>query len=74
MDDQKKPIGIAILGAGIFAREKHVPALKKLILEKYIFSLKAIYSRSKSSAEQLAALCREFAPGNYEITMLTNHN
>ncbi|KAM0805783.1 hypothetical protein BDR22DRAFT_797819 [Usnea florida] len=43
-------IGIAIIGAGIFARQEHLPAVQATPA----FSLKAIYSRSKASAEKLA--------------------
>ncbi|KAK0629256.1 hypothetical protein B0T17DRAFT_182094 [Bombardia bombarda] len=44
-------IGIALLGAGIFAREEHLPAIEASPL----LSLKAVYSRSQSSATALAA-------------------
>ncbi|KAK4159982.1 oxidoreductase-like protein [Cladorrhinum sp. PSN259] len=43
--------GIALLGAGIFATQEHLPA----ILAASQLTLKAIYSRSQSSAESLAA-------------------
>ncbi|KAH6689875.1 hypothetical protein F5X68DRAFT_260444 [Plectosphaerella plurivora] len=43
-------VGIAILGAGIFAREQHIPAIEAVAN----LDLKAIYSRSLSSAESLA--------------------
>jgi predicted dehydrogenase len=53
-------IGLAILGAGIFAREgitlafqklkvEHLPAIQKSSL----YDIKAVYSRSKKSAEGL---------------------
>ncbi|KAL2051996.1 hypothetical protein ABVK25_007688 [Lepraria finkii] len=42
--------GIAILGAGIFARDEHLPAVQACSL----LSLKAIYSRSEESADKLA--------------------
>ncbi|CAG7850410.1 SubName: Full=Uncharacterized protein {ECO:0000313/EMBL:CCA69637.1} [Serendipita indica DSM 11827] len=45
------PISVAILGAGIFARIAHLPALRKL---GDTYELKAIYSRSQSSASELA--------------------
>ncbi|KAG8691524.1 hypothetical protein FRC11_002114 [Ceratobasidium sp. 423] len=51
------PIGLAILGAGIFAKEAYIPALAVHGSEKY--SLKAVYSRSKSSSASLAALAKE---------------
>ncbi|KDQ56757.1 hypothetical protein JAAARDRAFT_70456 [Jaapia argillacea MUCL 33604] len=44
--------GIAILGAGIFAKEAHLPALASLPPSSY--SLKAVYSRSQASAQSLA--------------------
>lgn len=43
------PIGIAIIGAGIFVREEHKPAVEAC----KDFELKAIYSKSKKSAESL---------------------
>lgn len=43
------PIGIAILGAGIFAREEHKPAVDAC----KDLELKAVYSKSKRSAEGL---------------------
>ncbi|KAF8243262.1 NAD(P)-binding protein [Wilcoxina mikolae CBS 423.85] len=45
------PIGLALLGSGIFAREQHLPA----ILSSPSFHLKAIYSRTASSATSLAS-------------------
>ncbi|KAI9870575.1 MAG: hypothetical protein M1830_004087 [Pleopsidium flavum] len=50
-------IGVAIIGAGIFAREEHIPAVgasKDLVL-------KAIYSRSFNSAKTLVAVTSEVA-------------
>ncbi|KAL1901024.1 hypothetical protein Sste5346_002089 [Sporothrix stenoceras] len=44
-------IGIALLGAGIFAQSQHLPAIKASDL----LSLKAVYSRSQSSAEAFAS-------------------
>lgn len=43
------PIGIAILGSGIFACEEHKPAVEAC----KDLELKAVYSRSKRSAEGL---------------------
>ncbi|EIM87183.1 NAD-P-binding protein [Stereum hirsutum FP-91666 SS1] len=45
--------GYAILGAGIFAKEAYLPSLKN-ISGTSALSLKAVYSRSKSSASSLA--------------------
>lgn len=44
-------VGVAILGAGIFAREEHIPGIEALP----DVHLKAIWSRSLSSAEALAS-------------------
>ncbi|PVH74904.1 NAD(P)-binding protein, partial [Cadophora sp. DSE1049] len=46
-------IGVALLGAGIFALEHHLPAIKACPN----FTLKAIYSRSQTSAEAALAKC-----------------
>ncbi|KOS19914.1 Uncharacterized protein ESCO_005757 [Escovopsis weberi] len=46
------PIGVALLGAGIFIKEQHLPA----VLNNGQLSLKAIYSRSLTSAQAAAAL------------------
>jgi len=46
------PVGVAILGAGIFAKEAHLPALSKL--PSSLYTLRAVYSRSKSSSSSLA--------------------
>ncbi|KAL2018606.1 hypothetical protein VTK56DRAFT_576 [Thermocarpiscus australiensis] len=48
-------IGIALLGAGIFAREEHLPAIEASPL----LSLKAVYSRSHQSAQALAAASKD---------------
>ncbi|KAJ1568950.1 hypothetical protein HK405_011881 [Cladochytrium tenue] len=45
-------IGVALIGAGIFAREEHLPAIQACPL----LALKAVYSRSHESAAALAAL------------------
>ncbi|EAQ85423.1 hypothetical protein CHGG_09437 [Chaetomium globosum CBS 148.51] len=47
--------GIALLGAGIFAREEHLPAIEAT---PYL-TLKAVYSRSQHSAETLAAASKD---------------
>ncbi|KAM3473492.1 hypothetical protein MY5147_004765, partial [Beauveria neobassiana] len=46
------PIGIAIIGSGIFVKEQHIPA----ILQCELLSLKAIFSRSLHSASAAAAV------------------
>ncbi|KAK1759840.1 hypothetical protein QBC47DRAFT_373165 [Echria macrotheca] len=45
-------VGIALLGAGIFALEQHLPAIEAAPSS---FELKAVYSRSQKSAESLAS-------------------
>ncbi|KAL4937121.1 hypothetical protein BDV06DRAFT_216134 [Aspergillus oleicola] len=45
------PVSIAVLGAGIFAREEYIP----VITSCSSVSLKAVYSRSKRSSEALAS-------------------
>ena len=62
MSSAEGMLGVAVIGAGIFAREAHVPALNYL---KDMFQIKAIYSRSKKSAEELA----ELVPGYYTINL-----
>ncbi|CEJ57514.1 hypothetical protein PMG11_06205 [Penicillium brasilianum] len=47
--------GIALLGAGVFAKREHLPAIKAC----QSFSLKAVYSRSQSSAESFVAVACE---------------
>ncbi|OQO10239.1 hypothetical protein B0A48_04597 [Cryoendolithus antarcticus] len=44
------PIGVAIIGSGIFVKEEHLPA----VLDSPDLSLKAIYSRSHASAESVS--------------------
>ncbi|TDZ14350.1 Uncharacterized protein Cob_v012740 [Colletotrichum orbiculare MAFF 240422] len=46
------PIGVAIVGGGIFAKEQHLPAVQATPQ----LALKAIYSRSRKSAEDTASL------------------
>ncbi|KAH9947758.1 oxidoreductase family protein [Amylocystis lapponica] len=47
------PLGLAILGSGIFAKEAHLPAIASVGNSTAL--LKAIYSRSEKSASGLAA-------------------
>ncbi|HXV43829.1 MAG TPA: Gfo/Idh/MocA family oxidoreductase, partial [Anaerolineae bacterium] len=54
-----EPVRLALIGAGIFARDVHVPALLEL---ENIFEIVAIYSRSQTSAVALA----EKLPGQVE--------
>ncbi|KJZ72495.1 hypothetical protein HIM_08164 [Hirsutella minnesotensis 3608] len=46
------PLGVAIIGSGIFVKEEHLPAA----LNSPLLSLKAIFSRSIASAREAAAL------------------
>ncbi|KAI9671441.1 MAG: hypothetical protein M1831_004350 [Alyxoria varia] len=45
------PIGVALIGSGIFAREQHLPA----VLSNPVLSLKAIYSRTLHSCSTLSS-------------------
>lgn len=47
-----KPIRLALLGAGIFARDAHLPSLRKL---RDRFEIVAVYSRTAATAQTLAA-------------------
>ncbi|KAI9733438.1 MAG: hypothetical protein M1834_003522 [Cirrosporium novae-zelandiae] len=62
MASDEDQVGIAILGAGIFASEAHLPA----ILANSHLILKAVYSRSKKSTEALVALAKG-AEGSIDI-------
>ncbi|KAJ4133743.1 hypothetical protein NW768_005331 [Fusarium equiseti] len=46
------PIGVALIGGGLFAKQAHMPA----IMKADNIALKAIYSRSLKSAKETAAL------------------
>ncbi|KAF5250803.1 hypothetical protein FANTH_4075 [Fusarium anthophilum] len=48
-------VGIALLGAGIFAREQHLPAIEAV----GHLNLKAVYSRSQEAAISLAKQARD---------------
>jgi predicted dehydrogenase len=49
------PIRLALVGAGIFARDAHLPSILNLPQD---FTISAIYSRTAASAERLAAAVR----------------
>ncbi|KAG8906589.1 hypothetical protein FRB99_006544 [Tulasnella sp. 403] len=53
-----KPVGVAILGAGIFAREAHLPAIA-VLAEATKLRLQAVWSRSQASASNLGRLASE---------------
>ncbi|KAB8203057.1 hypothetical protein BDV34DRAFT_200015 [Aspergillus parasiticus] len=55
-------IGVALLGAGIFAKKEHLPAIKSCPS----LSLKAVYSRSQTSAESFAATAGEDIEAYFE--------
>ncbi|PIG89930.1 oxidoreductase [Aspergillus arachidicola] len=55
-------IGVAVLGAGIFAKTEHLPAIKSCPS----LSLKAVYSRSQTSAERFAATAGEDIEAYFE--------
>lgn len=59
------PLGIAILGAGIFAIEAHLPAIASLSKShpQVEVQLKAVYSRSEKSASSLASKASELGLG-----------
>ncbi|KAJ6109365.1 hypothetical protein N7486_001599 [Penicillium sp. IBT 16267x] len=48
---QSTPIGVALIGGGIWAREEHAPAIEAA---KDTLALKAVYSRSAVSAKSFA--------------------
>ncbi|KAJ5872538.1 uncharacterized protein N7529_004891 [Penicillium soppii] len=50
MTDSTSPIGIALLGGGLWAREEHAPAIEAA---SQCISLKAVYSRSAASARSI---------------------
>ena len=55
-----EPIRLALVGAGIFARDAHVPAIKALGDR---FEIAAVYSRTRATAEALLPLL----PGSADI-------
>ncbi|KAI4770120.1 NAD(P)-binding protein [Aureobasidium sp. EXF-3400] len=55
-------IGIAVIGSGIFVQEAHLPGIKA---NGDLFSLKAIYSRSLSSAQKLSKEADSSTPDLY---------
>ncbi|QMW33801.1 hypothetical protein G4B84_009267, partial [Aspergillus flavus NRRL3357] len=55
-------IGVALLGAGIFAKKEHLPAIESCPS----LSLKAVYSRSQTSAESFAAAAGEDIEAYFE--------
>ncbi|CAD0097129.1 unnamed protein product [Aureobasidium vineae] len=55
-------VGIAVIGSGIFVQEAHLPGIKA---NGDLFSLKAIYSRSLSSAQKLSKEVESSSPDLY---------
>ncbi|KAL5356157.1 hypothetical protein BJX96DRAFT_171346 [Aspergillus floccosus] len=60
--------GIALLGAGIFAKEAHLPALIE-----HKADLRAVYSRSRTSAQSLVTLAKDLGiPKDTAITVYSD--
>ncbi len=57
----QRPIRLALIGAGIFAQDAHVPSLLR---QSHLFDVVAVYSRSQAKAAALAAAL----PGAVEAT------
>lgn len=57
-DTQMQPVRLALIGAGIYARDAYLPALNRL---RACFELAAIWSRSHESAEALAGHWRDLS-------------
>ena len=49
-------MNIAIIGAGLFAKDAHIPAIKTLSSN---FTIKAIWSKTRKSAEEAAKLVEQ---------------
>lgn len=64
-----EPIRVALIGAGIFARDAHVPSLLNLPND---FTITAIYSRTESSAAALASTVQAKQPNATEIQLYTD--
>jgi len=60
-----EPIRLALIGAGIFARDAHLPSLRTLAEQ---FTIAAVYSRTAATAQSLAA---EIGPDVKVYTDLT---
>ncbi|KAE8416206.1 hypothetical protein BDV36DRAFT_310248 [Aspergillus pseudocaelatus] len=56
------PIGVALLGAGVFAKREHLPAIKSCPSLR----LKVVYSRSQTSAESFVAAANEDAEAYFD--------
>jgi len=52
------PLNIAILGAGLFAKEAHLPAIQ-IVAKSEDIKVTAVYSRSKRSSDSLAELTQK---------------
>ncbi|CAF9943289.1 MAG: hypothetical protein ALECFALPRED_010992 [Alectoria fallacina] len=63
-------IGVAIIGAGIFARQEHLPAVQATTL----LTLKAVYSRSKACADNLANRAAKPVKTYYDSPTTSNHS
>ncbi|KAK4693207.1 hypothetical protein P7C71_g4148, partial [Lecanoromycetidae sp. Uapishka_2] len=63
-------IGIAVLGSGIIARNEHLPAIEACSL----LSLKAVYSRSRLSARNLAQDTKHSAKAYFDSPPIDGHS
>ncbi|KAK6951437.1 hypothetical protein Daesc_007972 [Daldinia eschscholtzii] len=57
------PLGIAIIGGGIFVKEQHIPA----VLASPLLSIKAIWSRTHKTAEDAAKLVPSHATPSVDL-------
>jgi len=62
-----QPISLALIGAGIFARDAHIPSLQNLGNQ---FDIVAIYSRTKEGAAAAVAILE--ADGNKQVDVYTD--
>src|SRR5215510_11649956 len=66
-----RPIRLGLIGAGIFARDAHVPSIKAL---GNAFDVVAIFSRTQSAAEGLNDLLPRKADVYTDITAMLNRD
>lgn len=65
--NEDSPIRLALVGAGHFARDVHIPSLQAL---QGLFTIVGIYSRTQARADELAALIPEPVPTYTELSPL----
>ncbi|KAL1302939.1 hypothetical protein AAFC00_003258 [Neodothiora populina] len=63
------PLGIAVIGSGLFVAESHIPAIEA---NSELVTLKALYSRSLSSAKSLLSDIPKTLTKDNEITIYTD--